>query len=212
MTLGQQIKQRREHLGLSQSELARMAGIPQPRLSEYERGAKTDITLWTAKRLARVLGVSIDYLAGTWDEEAEAAPTLEQTGWARHLFYDTGNGQLFAVWDLHDETLPDFDPAISTGLGLPAWVNHIAFEASTPAALEESKARLLEHGHDVIEVDHGWCHSIYVNDPSGTLVEFCCTTRALTAADASEAAAVLAAGKPPLADAPAFEIHEAAAR
>ena len=79
MTLGQQIKQRREHLGLSQSELARMAGIPQPRLSEYERGAKTDMTLWTAKRLARVLGVSIDYLAGTWDEEAEAAPTPEPT-------------------------------------------------------------------------------------------------------------------------------------
>jgi transcriptional regulator with XRE-family HTH domain len=74
MTLGQQIKQRREHLGLSQSEVARLAGIPQPRLSEYERGAKTDMTLWTAKRLARVLGVSIDYLASTWDEEQEPAP------------------------------------------------------------------------------------------------------------------------------------------
>ncbi len=74
MTLGQQIKQRREHLGLSQSELARLAEMPQPRLSEYERGAKTDMTLWTAKRLARVLGVSIDYLASTWDEEAEASP------------------------------------------------------------------------------------------------------------------------------------------
>jgi catechol 2,3-dioxygenase-like lactoylglutathione lyase family enzyme len=142
--------------------------------------------------------------------KAEAAPTLEQTGWARHLFYDTGNGQLFAVWDLHDETLPDFDPAISTGLGLPAWVNHIAFAAATSAALDEARARLLEHGYDVIEVDHGWCHSIYANDPSGTLVEFCCTTRALTAADATEAAAMLAADMPALGDAPAFEIHEAA--
>jgi hypothetical protein len=27
------------------------------------------MTLDTAKRLARVLGVSIDYLAGTWDED-----------------------------------------------------------------------------------------------------------------------------------------------
>ena len=76
MTLGQQIKQRREHLGLSQSDLARLAEIPQPRLSEYERGAKTDMTLWTAKRLARVLGVSIDYLASTWDEDAGEAPAV----------------------------------------------------------------------------------------------------------------------------------------
>jgi transcriptional regulator with XRE-family HTH domain len=73
MLLGQRIKQRREQLGLSQIDLARLADIPQPRLSEYERGAKTDMTLGTAKRLARALGCSIDYLAGTWDEE-EAPP------------------------------------------------------------------------------------------------------------------------------------------
>ena len=51
--------------------------------------------------------------------KVEAAPTLEQTGWARHVFFDTGDGQLFAVWDLHDDTIPEFDPAISRGLGLP---------------------------------------------------------------------------------------------
>ena len=27
--------------------------------------------------------------------KVEAAPTLEQTGWARHVFFDTGDGQLF---------------------------------------------------------------------------------------------------------------------
>jgi hypothetical protein len=31
------------------------------------------MTLDTARRLARALGCSIDYLAGTWDSEAEAA-------------------------------------------------------------------------------------------------------------------------------------------
>src|SRR5271157_4432621 len=31
----------------------------------------------------------------------EAAPGAEG-GWARHLFYDTGNGECLAVWDLHD--------------------------------------------------------------------------------------------------------------
>ncbi len=33
--------------------------------------------------------------------------------------------------DLHDDTIPEFDPAISGGLGLPTWVNHIAFAASS---------------------------------------------------------------------------------
>lgn len=72
--LANQIKRRREQLGLSQSELAQLAEIPQPRLSEYERGAKTDMTLGTAKRLARALGCSIDYLASTWDEEMAEPP------------------------------------------------------------------------------------------------------------------------------------------
>ena len=61
--------------------------------------------------------------------KVDTIPYMEK-GWARHLFYDTGNGELLAIWDLHDENLPDFDPAISTGLGLPNFVNHIAFDAA----------------------------------------------------------------------------------
>ncbi len=141
--------------------------------------------------------------------KVEAAATLEQTGWARHVFFDTGDGQLFAVWDLHDDTIPEFDPAISRGLGLPTWVNHIAFAASSLDDLAARRQRLLDHGHDVIEIDHGWCHSIYANDPNGTLVEFCCTTRQFTDADVEEAEQLVAAAAPPLGDPPPFEIHEA---
>jgi catechol 2,3-dioxygenase-like lactoylglutathione lyase family enzyme len=141
--------------------------------------------------------------------KVEAAPTLEQTGWARHVFLDTGAGQLFALWDLHDDTLPDFDPAISRGLGLPTWVNHIAFGASSLDDLASRRQRLLGHGHDVIQIDHGWCTSIYVNDPGGTLVEVCCTTRAFTQADVDEAAALLATDQPALGESPTFEIFEA---
>jgi len=109
---------------------------------------------------------------------------FREHGWARHLFYDTGNGELMAIWDLHDDTLPDFDPAISTGLGLPSFVNHIAFGAGSIDDLEARKDRWLEHGHDVVRIDHGWCVSIYANDPSGTMVEFCVTTRVFTEEDA----------------------------
>jgi transcriptional regulator with XRE-family HTH domain len=72
--LGEQIATRRKQLGWSQTELARKIGIAPSRISEFESGLKTDCNLSTAKRLARALGCSIDYLAGTWDVTEEAVP------------------------------------------------------------------------------------------------------------------------------------------
>ena len=73
--LGARITKRREQLGLSQMDLARLLDVAPARISDFERGVKTDCNLSTAKRLAQVLGVSIDYLAGTWEDE-EPAGTL----------------------------------------------------------------------------------------------------------------------------------------
>ena len=72
--IGEKIAVRRQQLGWSQTDLAQKIGIAPSRISEFESGLKTDCNLSTAKRLARALGCSIDYLAGTWDEEAEALP------------------------------------------------------------------------------------------------------------------------------------------
>jgi transcriptional regulator with XRE-family HTH domain len=72
--IGEKITARRQQLGWSQTDLAQKIGISPSRISEFESGLKTDCNLSTAKRLARALGCSIDYLAGTWDEDAEAPP------------------------------------------------------------------------------------------------------------------------------------------
>jgi catechol 2,3-dioxygenase-like lactoylglutathione lyase family enzyme len=117
----------------------------------------------------------------------DTIPFLED-GWARHLFYDTGNGEMLAIWDLHSDQLPPFNPALSTGLGLPNFVNHIAFGADDLEDIDARKDRWLAHGHDVVKIDHGWCTSIYTDDPSGTVVEFCCTTRVFTEDDHRQAA------------------------
>jgi len=109
----------------------------------------------------------------------DVIPYMEH-GWARHAFYDTGNGEMFAVWDIHDAGLPDFDPALSRGLGLPTFVNHIAFAAADLDEIDAFRDRWLSLGHDVVRVDHGWCVSIYADDPSGTMVEWCTTVRAFT--------------------------------
>jgi catechol 2,3-dioxygenase-like lactoylglutathione lyase family enzyme len=127
----------------------------------------------------------------------ETIPFLED-GWARHLFYDTGNGEMLAIWDLHNDKLPAFNPAISTGLGLPNFVNHIAFESKSLEDLDARKDRWLAHGYDVVKIDHGWCTSIYNNDPSGTMVEFCCTTRVFTDDDHRQARELLLAANPPI--------------
>lgn len=138
-----------------------------------------------------------------------AAPT-DTGGWARHVFYDTGpagDGGMLAFWDLHDDSIgDDFPTDLNRSLGLPAWVNHLAFDSPTLDDLEDRKRHWREHGVTVAQVDHGFCVSIYATDPNGIMVEFCCTTRALDAADAAEAERLLAEPAPPLSDPPGVTV------
>jgi hypothetical protein len=94
--------------------------------------------------------------------------------------------------------------------GVPDYINHIAFAVSTAEDLARRKDRWLAAGRDVLEIDHGWCTSIYTKDPNDNLVEFCLTTGAFTAEDRAAAVAALTAttpafSKPP----PRVERHRA---
>ena len=127
-----------------------------------------------------------------------AAPT-PKGGWSKHVFYDTGGQGMIAFWELHDATIGDAWKAdLSKSLGLPVWVNHLAFDAPTLLALEASKQRWREHGITVAEVDHGFCTSIYAVDPNGIMVEFCCTTRAFTPEEVADASRLLLSERPEL--------------
>jgi catechol 2,3-dioxygenase-like lactoylglutathione lyase family enzyme len=128
------------------------------------------------------------------------APTPEEHGWAKHAFYDTGNGEMIAFWDIHD---PDIEAGSWTGdlskvIGLPAWVNHVAFDSPTLDDLELRKRRWREHGLSVVEIDHGFCVSIYATDPNEILVEFCCTTRPFTDDELANAPRLVAHAHPEL--------------
>ena len=137
------------------------------------------------------------------------APTENEGGWAKHLFYDTGGDGLIAFWDLHDDGLPDFDPAISTGAGLPPWVNHIAFHADA-TTLADHRQRWLDQGIDCMEIDHGFCVSIYAMDPNGTMVEWCADSRPLNDDDRRQALALLFDPAPELETPPVPTFHRAA--
>ena len=149
--------------------------------------------------------------------KAVAAPTDRPGGWAKHLFYAIGDhdgsenaGALIAFWELHDERMTDNDTAISTGLGFEAWVNHVAFAADDLDDIARRRTQWLDAGVDVMEIDHGFCTSIYTMDPNGILVEFCTDTAPYTQADKDRAEQILRSDDPDLESPPPPFSHSAA--
>jgi transcriptional regulator with XRE-family HTH domain len=76
--VGKRIRQLRKARGLTQLELANQADLPQSMVSQIESGARrgSTIALDAARRLAFVLKVSLDSLAGvpTDDTSSEILP------------------------------------------------------------------------------------------------------------------------------------------
>ena len=90
-------------------------------------------------------------------------------GYFRHFFFGMGGGESIAFFQLEGVGEdPDFKTEISKGLGLPTWANHIAFRLDNLEEIKAMTKRMHEHGIDqVMEIDHGWCTSIYALDPNG---------------------------------------------
>jgi catechol 2,3-dioxygenase-like lactoylglutathione lyase family enzyme len=83
-----------------------------------------------------------------------------------HVFFEMADGSNIAFLDLGDATAALPSP------NTPSWVNHIALRLETLEQLEAMKARLIEHGIDVLGVtDHHFVRSIYFFDPNGLRVE-----------------------------------------
>ena len=164
----------------------------------------------TAFATKDLMGTHQFYSEHTGFELVKVVVGRTEGGWAKHLFFEITPDEYIAFWDLHDESIKnEWSPAISTGQGLPMWVNHLAFRATNLEDIAARRQRWLDHGHDVMEIDHGWCTSIYTVDPNGILVEFCTTTKAMTKADKEEALRLLKDPQPPLESSPPVVIHKA---
>jgi catechol 2,3-dioxygenase-like lactoylglutathione lyase family enzyme len=120
-------------------------------------------------------------------------------GFFRHLFFGMGSGEAIAFFEVNDVgEEADFKTEISTGLGLPPWANHIAFRLDSLEELEAMTKRMHERGIDqIMQIDHGWCTSIYTLDPNGIMVEFCVTTNAEEFASQTEEEALRLLRLPP---------------
>ncbi len=101
-------------------------------------------------------------------------------GWFRHFFFDMGDGGQLAFFEVSDVgEKPDYSTQISLGVGLPVWVNHLAFRLDSLEEFAAMTRRLKRKGVGQLhDIDHGWCQSLYMMDPNGIMVEFCVTTDA----------------------------------
>ena len=84
-----------------------------------------------------------------------------------HIFFRMHDGSCIAFFDLGD------DVAALPSPNTPAWVNHIALRVQSLDDLNAMKARLEQHGIEVLGIiDHdGYINSIYFFDPNGLRLE-----------------------------------------
>lgn len=91
-----------------------------------------------------------------------------------HVFFDAGDEASIAFFTLDNVgESTEWSTDLSESIGVPVWVNHCAFRA-TEAKQAEVKERMAADGiNPLMELDHGWCQSVYFTDPNGIMVELC---------------------------------------
>ena len=79
-TIGHRVRRERVKRGWSVRELARRAQVSPGAVSKLEGGSRVAPSLELGKRLAKALGVTLDYLAGMYDEEEVDASAPQPSG------------------------------------------------------------------------------------------------------------------------------------
>ena len=106
-------------------------------------------------------------LVATWCEKTELFGK-ERT--YMHCFFEVGNGECLAFFQFADEEdQNEFGPALP-----PSPFRHLAMKVDQ-ATQDGIRERLAAAGYaepDVYVLNHGYCYSLYVSDPSKLLVEF----------------------------------------
>lgn len=113
--------------------------------------------------------------------EVEHQESENGTHLMTHLFFDAGDGASIAFFTLDNVgESADWTTDLADSVGVPVWVNHCAFRAD-----EAKQGRVKERAQaagiaPLMEIDHGWCHSVYFTDPNGIMVELCRDTPGFT--------------------------------
>lgn len=106
MTFGEKLRKHRKESGLTQSELAKLAGISLKTITNYENGVTYPHNREVYRRLAKILNIDANYLHNENDDFIEMAK--EKYGYrgkkqAEQLVEEIGG--LFAGGELSDEDI-----------------------------------------------------------------------------------------------------------
>ena len=106
-------------------------------------------------------------LVATWSEADELFGAVRVYC---HTFFGLGDGSALAFFQFAEQSDQDeFDPSL-----IPSPFRHIALKV-TPELQEEIHGRLTEKGwkpEGTYVLEHGYCRSLYTEDPNGLLLEF----------------------------------------
>jgi transcriptional regulator with XRE-family HTH domain len=80
MTLSERLREVLEGQGWSQQTLSKRSGVHHQQIYKLLHGETPDPRVSTIKRLAKALGVSLDYLTGMDEEEAEEGKSRPNAG------------------------------------------------------------------------------------------------------------------------------------
>lgn len=84
-----------------------------------------------------------------------------------HLYFELADGSALAFFDYPAHFTPEDFPEVDQ------FGHHIAMEVTGgDATIDAYKKKLQDAGVEVLEIDHGYCRSIYFYDPNGMRVEF----------------------------------------
>ena len=86
MPIGERIRQRREELGLSQSELARIVGYKsRSSINKLEKDDKNGVSREQLYKIAQALKVTPSYLMGWEDEEVASLTAFQEEAMQKFL-------------------------------------------------------------------------------------------------------------------------------
>jgi glyoxylase I family protein len=105
-------------------------------------------------------------LLATWAEVGQFAEFPERPISYCHTFYGLADGGALAFFGFAE---PDVYEAFK--VKTQSAFNHIALAVS-PELQNEIKQKLENAGHKTIFIDHGYCQSLYVQDPDNLTLEF----------------------------------------
>jgi catechol 2,3-dioxygenase-like lactoylglutathione lyase family enzyme len=103
-------------------------------------------------------------MTGTWVEEFDVIKQTPSN--YMHCFFELGDGSALAFFQFEDGMREDPMP-----MPRDPYEHHIALGADSITDVKHLKETLEAAGYPAMEVDHGYCYSVYTQDPNGMVVE-----------------------------------------